>query len=124
MLTMSLLEGAFCVWEAGELVDILGDDAAALFSYRYGVKEQGNVDPEQDPHNELEKKVRMIIVRWRSTMLTRIHRTSFSNNTRSRRLPKSSLHLKNPCQIFCKIPYPSCWNTAKRLVQSPIWMIK
>ncbi|KAJ8655568.1 hypothetical protein O0I10_008854 [Lichtheimia ornata] len=49
-------EGAFCVWEAGELVDILGDDAAALFSYRYGVKEQGNVDPEQDPHNELEKK--------------------------------------------------------------------
>ncbi|KAI7877391.1 spermatogenesis-associated protein 20 [Lichtheimia hyalospora FSU 10163] len=49
-------EGAFCVWEAGELVDILGDDAAAMFAYRYSVKEQGNVDPDQDPHNELEKK--------------------------------------------------------------------
>lgn len=89
-------------------MDILGDDAAALFSYRYGVKEQGNVDPEQDPHNELEKKVRMMIIGWRSTMLTSVHRMSCSNNTQSRRPPKNSLHLKNQCRVSCKIPSPSC----------------
>lgn len=62
MLTIASLEGAFCVWEAGELVDILGDDAAAMFAYRYSVKEQGNVDPDQDPHNELEKKVPIVVI--------------------------------------------------------------
>ncbi|KAF7723650.1 Spermatoproteinsis-associated protein 20 [Apophysomyces ossiformis] len=50
------LEGAFCVWEYEELNEILGADVASLFSYHYDVKDTGNVDPAQDPHNELRKK--------------------------------------------------------------------
>ncbi|KAI9274771.1 Six-hairpin glycosidase-like protein [Phascolomyces articulosus] len=50
------LEGAFCVWEAQEIIDILGDQYAAVISYFYGIESQGNVDPAQDPHGELEGK--------------------------------------------------------------------
>ncbi|KAI9318381.1 Six-hairpin glycosidase-like protein [Dichotomocladium elegans] len=49
-------EGAFCVWTASELDERLGPDTASLFAYRYGVKKDGNVDPDQDPHNELKGK--------------------------------------------------------------------
>ncbi|KAG0179874.1 spermatogenesis-associated protein 20 [Apophysomyces sp. BC1021] len=50
------LEGAFCVWESSELIAILGAEVSALFSHHYDVKEDGNVDSAQDPHNELRKK--------------------------------------------------------------------
>ncbi|KAI8391400.1 spermatogenesis-associated protein 20 [Radiomyces spectabilis] len=50
------LEGAFCVWEASELESILGKENADIFSRHYGVQEHGNVNPMQDPHNELEGK--------------------------------------------------------------------
>ncbi|KAI8577105.1 hypothetical protein K450DRAFT_253677 [Umbelopsis ramanniana AG] len=50
------LEGAFCVWEKSELTDILGEDDADIFSHHYDVKKNGNVDPAQDPHGELEGK--------------------------------------------------------------------
>ncbi|KAI8145227.1 spermatogenesis-associated protein 20 [Fennellomyces sp. T-0311] len=50
------LEGAFCVWEAQEIKDILGEHDAEVFSYFYGVETNGNVDPAQDPHGELVNK--------------------------------------------------------------------
>ncbi|EFA07789.1 spermatogenesis-associated protein 20 [Tribolium castaneum] len=55
-------EGAFCVWEFEEISKLLGetktDDISHrdLFIYHYNVKEDGNVNPAQDPHHELEKK--------------------------------------------------------------------
>lgn len=42
-------EGAYYIWSMAELRDRLGDDAE-LFAYRYGVRENGNVD--NDPHAE------------------------------------------------------------------------
>lgn len=50
-------EGAFCVWEMDELKDILGSANAQVFGIHYGCKEEGNVDPLQDPQNELVHKV-------------------------------------------------------------------
>jgi uncharacterized protein YyaL (SSP411 family) len=56
-------EGAFYVWEKHEIDDILkdlklpdGKGVNELFNARYGVKQDGNVDPYQDPHDELKKK--------------------------------------------------------------------
>src|SRR5579864_1001094 len=43
-------EGAFYIWSAEEIRTALGERAAAVFSYRYGVREGGNV--EEDPHGE------------------------------------------------------------------------
>lgn len=49
-------EGAFCVWTASEIRRLLSDvvegaksaaTQADIFMHHYGVKEQGNVDPEQ-----------------------------------------------------------------------------
>lgn len=45
------------MWETNELREILGGEAAAIFIYHYGAKEDGNVNPEQDPHDELRNKV-------------------------------------------------------------------
>jgi len=44
-------EGAFYVWTAEEIRAALGEDAA-LFIRHHGVKEEGNVDPANDPHGE------------------------------------------------------------------------
>ncbi|NWR70015.1 SPT20 protein, partial [Centropus unirufus] len=58
-------EGAFCVWAAEEIRALLPDpvEGAAegttlgdVFMHHYGVKETGNVDPMQDPHQELKGK--------------------------------------------------------------------
>ena len=43
-------EGAFYIWSAEEIRTALGERAAAVFGYRYGVREGGNV--EEDPHGE------------------------------------------------------------------------
>ncbi|HXP86462.1 MAG TPA: thioredoxin domain-containing protein [Bryobacteraceae bacterium] len=43
-------EGAFYIWTAEELRAALGERDAAIFAYRYGVFEKGNVD--EDPHGE------------------------------------------------------------------------
>ncbi|KAI8377645.1 spermatogenesis-associated protein 20 [Radiomyces spectabilis] len=50
------LEGAFCVWEELELQRLLDEDEVKLFVTHYGVKSNGNVDPAQDPHDELRQK--------------------------------------------------------------------
>ncbi|XP_067285380.1 spermatogenesis-associated protein 20 [Pseudorasbora parva] len=73
-------EGAFCVWTAGEIRELLPDivegatggaTRADIFMHHYGVKEQGNVDPTQDPHGELQGQ-NVLIVRY-SVELTAAH---------------------------------------------------
>ncbi|XP_041938610.1 spermatogenesis-associated protein 20 [Alosa sapidissima] len=65
-------EGAFCVWTAAEIRQLLseivegatgGATKADIFMHHYGVKEQGNVEPEQDPHGELLGQ-NVLIVRY------------------------------------------------------------
>ncbi|KAG7506314.1 spermatogenesis-associated protein 20 isoform X1 [Solea senegalensis] len=65
-------EGAFCVWTASEVRELLPDvvegaTAAAtqadIVMHHYGVKELGNVAPEQDPHGELQGQ-NVLIVRY------------------------------------------------------------
>ena len=46
-------EGAFYVWTARELQQILGSKDAEIFGEFYGVKVNGNVAPEHDAHDEL-----------------------------------------------------------------------
>jgi uncharacterized protein YyaL (SSP411 family) len=43
-------EGAFYIWTAREIQDLLGQPAAEWFCYRYGVEANGNV--RNDPHGE------------------------------------------------------------------------
>ncbi|XP_030630170.1 spermatogenesis-associated protein 20 [Chanos chanos] len=73
-------EGAFCVWTAGEIRELLsgsvggasgGATQADIFMHHYGVKDQGNVEPGQDPHGELRGQ-NVLIVRY-STELTAAH---------------------------------------------------
>ncbi|KAK9965666.1 hypothetical protein ABG768_004743 [Culter alburnus] len=73
-------EGAFCVWTAGEIRELLPDivegatggaTQADIFMHHYGVKEQGNVDLAQDPHGELQGQ-NVLIVRY-SVELTAAH---------------------------------------------------
>ncbi|ORZ20617.1 spermatogenesis-associated protein 20 [Absidia repens] len=49
-------EGAFCVWEAKEIDSLLEPQDLKLYKELYGILDEGNVDPEQDPHNELQNK--------------------------------------------------------------------
>ncbi|HEX2855705.1 MAG TPA: thioredoxin domain-containing protein [Opitutaceae bacterium] len=48
-------EGAFYVWTAAELRENIGGDFN-FFAAHYGVKEEGNVAPELDPHGEFTGK--------------------------------------------------------------------
>ena len=43
-------EGAFYIWSRDELNQFLGESVAAVFAYRYGVRDGGNVD--EDPQGE------------------------------------------------------------------------
>jgi hypothetical protein len=43
-------EGAFYIWSREELTALLGETASAIFVYRYGAREGGNVD--EDPQGE------------------------------------------------------------------------
>ncbi|KAM6951185.1 spermatogenesis-associated protein 20 [Aplochiton taeniatus] len=65
-------EGAFCVWTASELRELLPEQVegatgaatqADVLMHHYGVKDQGNVDFEQDPHGELQGQ-NVLIVRY------------------------------------------------------------
>lgn len=61
------MEGAFCVWEYDEIVNLLGDEKtngifnADIFAYHYDVRQQGNVPPAKDPHGELRKKNVLVV---------------------------------------------------------------
>jgi len=48
------VEGAFYVWDKKELNEILGEDTAQIFSYHFGVMEEGNAT--HDPHGYFKKK--------------------------------------------------------------------
>jgi len=43
-------EGAFYIWSMREVIDLLGDDRAGRFAFRYGMEPDGNVS--NDPHHE------------------------------------------------------------------------
>ena len=62
-------EGAFYLWTSDELKAALGEDDAALFGYRYGVAEHGNVS--EDPHGEFTG--RNILFQSRSLEKTASH---------------------------------------------------
>lgn len=57
-------EGAFCVWTFDDINTILSENVennpelkmADVFCYHFGVEEDGNVDPLQDPHDELKQQ--------------------------------------------------------------------
>lgn len=47
-------KGAFYVWEHDEVARVLGNDAAAIFSFQYGIERNGNVC--SDPQGEFPRK--------------------------------------------------------------------
>lgn len=49
-------EGAFYVWTALQLDEILGD-RSDMFKHRYGVRPEGNCDPRHDIQGELKGQV-------------------------------------------------------------------
>ncbi|XP_033734441.1 spermatogenesis-associated protein 20-like [Pecten maximus] len=62
-------EGAFCVWTQSQVDSLLGEEVkghpgvtlANVFSHHFGVKPEGNVDPFQDPHDELTNQNVLIV---------------------------------------------------------------
>lgn len=46
-------EGAFYVWKASEIDELLGKEEGSIFRYAYGARRDGNARPESDPHEEL-----------------------------------------------------------------------
>jgi uncharacterized protein len=63
-------EGAFYVWEAAQIEEVLGPDAAAVFDFYYGVESSGNVAAASDPHGEFGRK-NILIVRHSLTETAR-----------------------------------------------------
>ncbi|HXE61896.1 MAG TPA: thioredoxin domain-containing protein [Bryobacteraceae bacterium] len=47
-------EGWFYIWSSAEVVELLGDEKARRFAFRYGVKPEGNVV--SDPHGEFTRR--------------------------------------------------------------------
>jgi uncharacterized protein YyaL (SSP411 family) len=47
-------EGAFYVWKASEIDELLGKDDGNVFRYAYGARRDGNARPESDPQGELK----------------------------------------------------------------------
>ncbi len=56
-------EGAFYVWTAEEISQVLSAEAAAVFNYVYDVEPDGNVAPENDPQGEFTGKNIFQVVR-------------------------------------------------------------
>ncbi len=54
-------EGAFYVWKAQQIEQILGGDTAAIFNYYYGVEPSGNVPPQQDFQGEFKGRNILIV---------------------------------------------------------------
>ncbi|MCB1208662.1 MAG: thioredoxin domain-containing protein [Verrucomicrobiales bacterium] len=47
-------EGAFYVWTAAEIDELLGKEEGSIFRYAHGARRDGNARPESDPHGELK----------------------------------------------------------------------
>jgi uncharacterized protein YyaL (SSP411 family) len=60
-------EGAFYVWTLKEFQEILGDRDAEILARYYNVRDEGNVAPEQDAHDEL---INQNVLAINSTTLT------------------------------------------------------
>lgn len=56
-------EGAFYVWTAEQLDELLESDAE-LFKYYFGVKDEGNCGPSHDIQGELKGQVRLTLDPW------------------------------------------------------------
>jgi uncharacterized protein YyaL (SSP411 family) len=54
-------EGAFYVWTGQEIEKTLGEQAAAVFNFHYGVEASGNVPAASDPYDELKSKNVLIV---------------------------------------------------------------
>ncbi|XP_062592799.1 spermatogenesis-associated protein 20-like isoform X2 [Saccostrea cucullata] len=60
-------EGAFCVWTYDQIQEILSEKfkdnltLAQVFCHHFNVKEKGNVNPMQDPHDELKNQNVLIV---------------------------------------------------------------
>src|SRR5262249_48012246 len=50
------VEGAFYVWTKKEIDDAIGDSAAEIFDFHYGVQAHGNAPEGSDPHDEFRGK--------------------------------------------------------------------
>src|SRR5262249_34677059 len=50
------VEGAFYVWTKKEIDDAIGDSAAEIFDFHYGVQAYGNAPEGSDPHDEFRGK--------------------------------------------------------------------
>ncbi|KAF8524565.1 hypothetical protein BU17DRAFT_42830 [Hysterangium stoloniferum] len=70
-------EGAFYVWQKSTIDEILGDNALIFEDY-FGVKEEGNVDPENDAHNELTNQ-NQLYIRMSMSELVSKHNISISD---------------------------------------------
>lgn len=46
-------EGAFYIWKAAEIDELLGKQEGSIFRYAYGARRDGNARPESDPQGEL-----------------------------------------------------------------------
>ena len=49
-------EGAFYLWTATQIQEVIGSDKAKIFDYTYDVKPEGNVAPQNDPQGEFTGK--------------------------------------------------------------------
>jgi hypothetical protein len=47
-------EGAYYIWTAAEIDELLGAREGSIFRYAYGARKDGNARPESDPHGELK----------------------------------------------------------------------
>lgn len=47
-------EGAFYIWTAAEIDELLGKADGSIFRYAFGARRDGNARPESDPHGELK----------------------------------------------------------------------
>ena len=83
-------EGAFYVWTAQQLDELLGADAE-LFKYHFGVRAEGNCDPRHDVQGELAGQVRIIVVGRRSLPLTQPCIRIYSSQRTPLKRPRSSL---------------------------------
>ncbi|CAG9774108.1 unnamed protein product [Ceutorhynchus assimilis] len=55
------MEGAFCVWDFQDVAKLITEETNGikhfdLLCHHYNIKKNGNVNPKQDPHNELKNK--------------------------------------------------------------------
>ena len=91
-------EGAFYVWTAKQLDELLQADAE-MFKYHFGVRPEGNCDPRHDIQGELRGQVRVCLRQPHPLVLELIlwFRTFCSRRTQRRRLQRSSESRSRRC---------------------------